>query len=76
MTKLPAVTGADVLRALKRAGFEVVRVKGSHHRLRHTTDHARATTVAVHAGKTVPEGTLRDIIEQAGLTVEEFVGML
>ena len=76
MTKLPAVTGADVLRVLKRAGFEVVRVKGSHHRLRHATDHARATTVAVHAGTTVPKGTLRDIIEQAGLTVDEFVRML
>ena len=63
MSKLPSLTGADVVRVLKRAGFEVVRVKGSHHRLVHSDDPSRATTVSVHAGRDVPKGTLRDIID-------------
>jgi predicted RNA binding protein YcfA (HicA-like mRNA interferase family) len=42
--KLPALTGADVIRALERGGFAVVRVRGSHHFLRHPD--GRTTVVA------------------------------
>lgn len=74
--RLPSVTGREVVRALERAGFDVVRVKGSHHRMRHREDSARVTTVAVHAGRQMPRGTLADIIDQAGLTIDEFVALL
>ena len=76
MTRLPAVTVGQTLRALQRAGLVIVRSTGSHHRVVHPTDASRATTVAVHAGKTLKRGTLRNIIKQAGLTVEEFTALL
>ncbi len=76
MSKLPAVRSREVIKALEAAGFEIVRIKGSHHRLVHKDDPARATTVPVHPSRDLPKGTLRDIIDQAGLTVEEFVGLL
>ena len=76
MTRLPAVTAGQALRALERAGFMVVRTSGSHHRLVHPADTTRATTVAIYAGKTLKRGTLRNIIKQAGLTVEEFILLL
>ena len=74
--RLPALKARDVIRALERAGFVVTRSKGSHHRLVHATNPTRATTVAVHKGKDIPRGTLGDIIEQAGLTEEEFLDLL
>lgn len=74
--RLPAVKPREVIRALERAGFVVTRTKGSHCRLVHREDPARRTTVAMHASRDLPRGTLRDIIEQAGLTVEEFIRLL
>jgi predicted RNA binding protein YcfA (HicA-like mRNA interferase family) len=76
MKPVPLVKAKDVIRALERAGFVVVRVKGSHHRLVHTDDPRRATTVPVHGSRDLPRGTLRDIIEQAGLTTDEFIELL
>ena len=76
MSGLPAVTGREAVRALQRAGFSVVRITGSHHRLVHGTDPARSTTIAVHGSKSLKRGTLRNIIKQAGLTVDEFVALL
>jgi predicted RNA binding protein YcfA (HicA-like mRNA interferase family) len=76
MKPVPVVSGRDVIKVLGRAGFEVVRVKGSHHRLVHRDDATRATTVPVHANRDLPRGTLRDIIDQAGLTVDEFIALL
>jgi predicted RNA binding protein YcfA (HicA-like mRNA interferase family) len=74
--RLPVLKARDVIRALEKAGFSVVRVSGSHHRLVHDTDPTRQTTVPVHRGKDLPRGTLRDIIDQAGLTVDEFLNLL
>ncbi len=76
MTGLPVLAGAEVVRALERAGYVVVRISGSHHRLVHSTDPTRATTVPVHAGRMLKRGTLRGIIKQAGLTVDEFRNLL
>lgn len=76
MSRLPSLNGKAVIRALERAGFEVVRVSGSHYRMRHKSDPRRQTTVPFHASRDLPRGTLRDIIEQAGMTVEEFLTCL
>jgi predicted RNA binding protein YcfA (HicA-like mRNA interferase family) len=43
MRTLPALPGRAVIAALERAGFEVVRIKGSHHFLRHRNDPSRQT---------------------------------
>jgi predicted RNA binding protein YcfA (HicA-like mRNA interferase family) len=75
MTALPAVTSAATLRALERGGFFVHHVKGSHHYLKHPERPALRVTVPFHRGD-LPPGTLRSIIRQAGLTVEEFVALL
>jgi len=69
MPRVPAVSGLELVKALERAGFVVTRVKGSHHRLKHPD--GRATTVPVHRGRDVPKGTLRSVLEDTGLTVEE-----
>ncbi len=73
--RLPAVKPREVLRALERAGFVVARIKGSHHILVHKDDPTRITNVPVHGSRDLPRGTLRDIIKQAGLTVDEFVDL-
>jgi predicted RNA binding protein YcfA (HicA-like mRNA interferase family) len=65
-----------VIRALRRAGFEVARIKGSHHVLRHCDDPSRGTVVPVHAGQDIKRGLLRKIIGDAGLTVDEFKALL
>jgi predicted RNA binding protein YcfA (HicA-like mRNA interferase family) len=76
MKPVPLARGKDVVRALERAGFAVVRIKGSHHRLVHKDDPTRATTVPVHASRDLPRGTLRDILEQVGLTTDELIELL
>jgi predicted RNA binding protein YcfA (HicA-like mRNA interferase family) len=76
MKAVPLIKAKDVIRALERAGFVVVRVKGSHHRLVKADDPRRATTVPVHGSRDLPRGTLRDIIDQAGLTTDEFIELL
>ncbi|MBA3806648.1 MAG: type II toxin-antitoxin system HicA family toxin [Acidobacteria bacterium] len=73
--KLPRVEGREVVRALERAGFVVKRQKGSHIHLRRETDQRRVT-VPVHSGKTLPLGTLRSILRDAGIEVEEFQKLL
>ncbi len=60
---------AEVLARLKRAGFVVKRQSGSHVVLRHSD--GRQTYVAIHT-KDVPPGTLKSILRQAQLTLEEF----
>ncbi|MBR0756849.1 type II toxin-antitoxin system HicA family toxin [Bradyrhizobium jicamae] len=74
--KLPVVNGRRVIQALTKAGFVVNRVTGSHHVLVYPGDPTRTVTVPVHAGRDLKPGTLRSIIRQAGLTVEEFVELL
>ena len=71
MSKLPNLNGEELIKVLENIGFEKVRQKGSHVRLRHAD--GRVTTVPVHKGRNIPKGLLRKIIrEDLGLTLEEF----
>jgi predicted RNA binding protein YcfA (HicA-like mRNA interferase family) len=70
--ELPALRPREIVRILERAGFVQWRQKGSYLTLYRATDR-RALTVPIHFSKTVPKGTLRAIISQAGLTTEEFL---
>ena len=65
MTRLPHLRGREVIAGLKRAGFAVIRVKGSHHFLRHPD--GRATVVPVHAGETIGPGLLAKILKDTEL---------
>ena len=70
--ELPALRAREVVRILEKAGFVQWRQKGSHLTMYRESDH-RALTVPVHFSRTVPKGTLRAIIKQAGLTTEEIL---
>ncbi len=72
MAKLPQLTGAEVVRKLKRLGFEEDHTKGAHVILRHATTGA-TTVVPCHGSKTVKKGTLHGILRQAGVTAEQFI---
>lgn len=73
---LPDANARQVLAALRRAGFLVNRVVGSHYLLVHSADPARAVTVPFHGARSLKPGTLRNIIRQSGLTVDEFRKLL
>lgn len=73
MTKLPVISGRDCVKALERAGFFLKRQEGSHIILRRDSPFAQ---VVVPDHRELDRGTLRGIIRQAGLSVEEFAGLL
>jgi predicted RNA binding protein YcfA (HicA-like mRNA interferase family) len=69
------MSGERLVRALKRAGFSVLRQKGSHASLeKRTGDKVFRTVVPQHS--TLAKGTLSDILKQSGLTVDELVELL
>ncbi|MBI4507531.1 MAG: type II toxin-antitoxin system HicA family toxin [Chloroflexi bacterium] len=70
---LPRVSGRECVRALERAGFYVRRQEGSHIVVRRD---APFTQVVVPEHRELDRGTLRAIIRQAGLSVEDFVSLL
>lgn len=72
--KLPAVTAAQVIKMLEGLGFQRIRQSGSHATYRRQD--GQWTIVSVHARKIIPRGTLRKILRDAGLTIEEFTGLL
>lgn len=74
--RLPVASGKDVVRALRKAGFVVDRIVGSHHVLEFPGDPTRTVTVPVHGSKDLKPGTLRSIIRQTGLNIEEFTALL
>ena len=59
---------------MKRAGFTILRIKGSHHVLGH--EDSRRTVVPVHQGKDIKHGLLRKIIDDAGLAIDDFIALL
>jgi predicted RNA binding protein YcfA (HicA-like mRNA interferase family) len=74
--RFPVANARQVLAALRRAGFIVDRVSGSHHLLIHPADPGRMVTVPFHGARDLKPGTLRSIIRQSGLSVEEFRDLL
>lgn len=73
MSALPPISGTQCVRALQRAGFYLKRQHGSHMILRR--DHPFAQTV-VPDHRELDRGTLRAIIRQSGLGVDEFMRLL
>lgn len=74
MTHLPRISGRDAIRALAKIGYEVVRQKGSHVRLRHPRNERPPLTIPAH--KELKAGTLSGIIRQAGLSPDELIELL
>ena len=74
---VPLCSSAKIVAALKRAGFKPGRrSKGSHQAFIRATPERKYITIVVLGKRQVPRGTLEDIIEKAGMTVEEFRGYL
>jgi predicted RNA binding protein YcfA (HicA-like mRNA interferase family) len=71
MPKLPRRRGREVIATRKRAGFAVVRIKGSHHFLKHPD--GRCTVVPVHAGEIIGVGLMKTILDDAEMTIEQFL---
>jgi predicted RNA binding protein YcfA (HicA-like mRNA interferase family) len=74
MPRLPVCTPADVIGALKRAGFFLDHSTGSHRYFRHPT-RVGIVTVPFHR-RDLKRGTLKSILEQAHLSTEEFISLL
>ena len=74
MPKLPRLSGKEVIKALSKAGFEIVRQKGSHVIMKKKTSEGEIATV-VPNHKEVDRGTLLEIIRQAKLTRDEFMNL-
>ncbi len=75
MSKVPRITGQDAVKAFLRAGFSVDRIRGSHHVMK-KAGHRFRLSIPVHGGKTVGTGLLASQIENAGLTVDDFLAFL
>lgn len=74
MTRLPSLRSRDVMAALKRAGFMVVRVRGSHYQLQNPADGRRVTVP--HHGGDLSKATTASILAQAGIDVDDFLRLL
>ena len=74
MSLLPSLTGQEIIRVLKRQGFNVARIKGSHHILIHPD--GRRTVVPVHAGETIGSGLVLQILRDCQIIKDEFKELL
>ena len=71
MPRLPRISGAEIIKKLKRAGYVEKRQSGSHVTLRHES--RPGTTVPLH--DIVGPGLLRQILRELNMTSEEFEGL-
>jgi predicted RNA binding protein YcfA (HicA-like mRNA interferase family) len=74
MSRSPRVTGDEVIVALGRAGFKVIRIRGSHFFLGHAD--GRRTVVPVHSGETIGPGLLHKILRDCSLSVEDVLKLM
>jgi len=75
MPQLPVISGKEFLKFLQVIGFVVVRINGSHYRLKHPD--GRITTIPVHKNQDLPKGLLRKIIrEDLELELDIFIELL
>lgn len=74
MSNIPSIDGNRMIRILSKFGFDVIRIKGSHHFLQHIE--GRATVVPVHSKETIGKGLFHKILRDCEIPVEEFVEKL
>ena len=74
MTKLPRLSGQELITVLAKIGFEVARMRGGHRFLRHPD--GRTTVVPVHAGEIIGPGLFSKILRDCELSREEFVALV
>ena len=74
MTSFPAVTGKELLAALRRGGFVLVRTKGSNNFLRHAD--GRTTVIPVHSGETNGPGLMASILRDIKLSRQQLQDLI
>lgn len=66
------ISGKELIKRLEKLGFVVVRINGSHHRMRHAD--GRVTSIPLHGNKDLPTGLLYNIIrEDLKMDIQEFL---
>jgi len=76
MTKIPVLTSREVIRGIKKAGFEFdCQAKGSHE-IWYNPGTKRRTTIPNHPGVEMRKGTLKAILEKAGISLDDFLQLL
>ena len=77
MTKIPSLSSKQIIKALKSIGFEDApkRGKGSHIAMV-KRESGKIRLVIIPNRKIIPKGTLRAILDQAGLTRDEFISLI
>ncbi|MFQ5455306.1 MAG: type II toxin-antitoxin system HicA family toxin [Nitrospirota bacterium] len=71
-SRFPSVTSNDVIRVLKKVGFRFKRQSGSSHAIYFRDSDKKRTTVPIHSEKIIKRKTLKSILSDASLTIEEF----
>ncbi len=74
MSRLFTLTGKVLIKALMRAGFEEIRIKGSHHFLKHPD--GRCTVVPAHSRETIGKGLMSQILRDCEISREELQQLL
>lgn len=74
MPKLPRLRGRELIAALKRADFKVIRTKGSHYFMRHPD--GRCTVIPVHSGEIIGPGLLNKILKDIEFAEEDLLRYL
>jgi len=74
MPRLPRLRGKELIKALHKAGFTTVRIRGSHHFLRHSG--GRCTVVPTHPGEIIGPGLLNQILDDIEFDVGDLMGLL
>jgi len=74
MPKLPIIKAKDLTRVLRRLGFSEHHRVGSHAQFKHPD--GRRVTVPIHPGKDIKKKTLKGIIDDLEISVEEFIKIL
>jgi len=73
-SKYPLLSAGEIIKALHKVGFEEVSQRGSHRKLKNNSAPARTVIVPMH--HEIARGTLRSILEQAGIDLETFLDLL
>ena len=71
MSNVPSLDGRKMLKMLAKFGFEVIRIKGSHHFVRHPD--GRSAVVPVHGKESIGVGLFHKILKDCEITLTEFV---
>ena len=74
MSKLPLLSGEEIMRALEKIGYIIVRQRASHFRLQNSDNPMYPVTIPDY--KTVSRGLLRKILRDADVSVAEFLELL